>query len=66
MILHYYLHRDYDKAQDMYEKSIEIATKLLEKPDQLSADQVEAARKAKREATDNLGNLAKGVHEWGG
>ena len=66
VILHYYLHRDYDKAQEMYEKSIEISTALLAAPDKLSADQLEAARKAKREATDNMANLAKGVHEWRG
>jgi len=66
VILHYYLHRDYDKAQEMYEKAIEISTALLAAPDKLSADQLESARKAKREATDNMANLAKGVHEWRG
>lgn len=66
VILHYYLHRDYDKAQEMYEKAIEISTELLKAPDKLTADQLESARKAKREATDNMANLAKGVHEWRG
>jgi len=66
VLLHYYLHRDYDKAQAMYEKSIEISTKLLASPDKLSAEQKAAAEKAKKEATDNLANLAKGVHDWKG
>ena len=66
VLLHYYLHRDYDKAQEMYEKSIEIATDLLAKPDKLTAEQKAAAQKAKKEATDNLQNLAKGIHDWRG
>ena len=66
VLLHYYLHRDYDKAQEMYEKSIEISTNLLAAPDKLTADQKAAAAKAKKEATDNLQNLAKGVHDWKG
>ena len=66
VILHYYLHRDYDRAQALYEKAIETADALLAAPDKLSADEKALARKAKREATDNLANLAKGVHEWRG
>jgi tetratricopeptide (TPR) repeat protein len=65
VILHYYLHRDYDKCQEMYERAIEISTALLEQPDALTPDQKAAAEKAKTEATDNMANLAKGIHEWG-
>lgn len=65
VIIHYYLHRDYDKAQEMYERSIEIATAALAAPEKLDAEARAAAEKAKREATDNLNNLAKGVYEWG-
>ncbi len=65
VILHYYLHRDYDKAQEMYEQAIEISSAKLEQPDALTPDEKAAAQKAKTEATDNMENLAKGVHEWG-
>jgi tetratricopeptide (TPR) repeat protein len=65
VILHYYLHRDYDKCQEMYERAIEIATAALEQPDSLTPEQKAAAEKAKTEATDNMANLAKGIHEWG-
>jgi tetratricopeptide (TPR) repeat protein len=66
VIIHYYLHRDYDKAQEMYEKSIEIATELLKSPDKLTPEQKANAEKAKTEATNNMANLAKGVYEWRG
>ncbi len=65
VILHYYLHRDYDRAQELYEQAIEIADGLLAKPEKLSPDALAAAEKAKTEATDNMRNLAQGVYEWG-
>ncbi len=66
VILHYYLHRDYDRAQSLYEKAIELAAGLLAKPDKLSDDQRRATEQLKHDATTNLQNLAKGVHDWKG
>jgi len=65
VILHYYLHRDYDRAQELYEKAIEIADELLDKRDKLTPEALALAEKAKKEATDNMRNLAQGVYEWG-
>jgi tetratricopeptide (TPR) repeat protein len=66
VILHYYLHRDYDKCQEMYERAIEIATALLAQPEALTPEHKAAAEKAQKEAMDNMANLARGVHDWGG
>jgi tetratricopeptide (TPR) repeat protein len=66
VILHYYLHRDYERAQDLYEKSIEASTKMLETPDKLSPELKDATERVKKDATNNLANLAKGVHDWKG
>jgi tetratricopeptide (TPR) repeat protein len=65
VILHYYLHRDYDTAQEMYERAIELATDELKKKD-ITADRKAEMEKAKKEATDNLGKLARGDYQWGG
>jgi tetratricopeptide (TPR) repeat protein len=66
VILHYYLHRDYERAQDLYEKSIEASTKMLETPDKLSPELKAATERVKQDATTNLANLAKGIHDWKG
>jgi tetratricopeptide (TPR) repeat protein len=65
VILHYYLHRDYEKAQEMYERAIELATEEL-KDKKLADDRKAEMEKAKKEATDNLAKLAKGDYTWGG
>ena len=66
VILHYYLHRDYDRAQSLYEQAIETATTLLAAPEKLSDEQRRATEQLKHDATTNLQNLAKGIHDWKG
>jgi len=64
LILHYYLHRDYDKVAEMYERAIELATEQLKDGD-LDADQRQRVQTALRDARNNLGKLARGEYEWG-
>ena len=65
VVLHYYLHRDYGKAQELYAAAVEKADELLASgtlPDDRRAS-VETARK---DAGNNLKKLARGDYEWNG
>jgi tetratricopeptide (TPR) repeat protein len=63
VVLHYYLHRDYDKAQEYYEKAVELADAALAKTDLDEATRTET-QTAKDDAINNLKKLAKGDHTW--
>ena len=63
VILHYYLHRDYDKAQEYYEKAVELADAALAKTDLDEATRTET-QTARDDAVNNLKKLAKGDHTW--
>jgi len=63
VILHYYLHRDYGKAQEYYEKAVELADSGLAAKD-LDQAAREELQSAKNDAVGNLKKLAKGDHTW--
>jgi tetratricopeptide (TPR) repeat protein len=63
VILHYYLHRDYDKAQEFYEKAVEFADAGLANQDLDEAARAEL-QSAKADAIGNLKKLAAGDHTW--
>ena len=63
VMLHYYLHRDYDKAQEYYEKTVELADAQLAKTDLDEATRTEV-QTARDDAVNNLKKLAKGDHTW--
>lgn len=63
VVLHYYLHRDYDKAQEYYEKAVELADAALAKTDLDEATRTET-QTARDDAVNNLKKLAKGDHTW--
>ena len=60
LILHYHLHRDLDKAEALYTKAREEAQRQLNDKS-TSAFDLDAARTALRDATNNLGLLKRGV-----
>jgi tetratricopeptide (TPR) repeat protein len=63
LVLHYYLHRDYDRALELYEQAIEAADRELagELADETERADIELAR---RDALHNLEKLAAGDHTW--
>jgi len=63
VILHYYLHRDYDKAQEYYERAVELADAALARTDLEAAARTETEM-AKADAIGNLKQLAAGDHTW--
>jgi len=65
VILHYYLHRDYDKAQELYERGLELAEAELARTD-LSPDRRTEMETVKRDTSNNLGKLARKDYEWKG
>ena len=60
VIYHYCLQRDYDRARDMYVRSNELATKLLE-DSSLEARRRQLYEVAKRDSADNLAKLEKKI-----
>lgn len=63
VILHYYLHREYDQAQEYYEKAVELADAGLaaaEITDEARAD----LQLARTDAIANLKQLAEGDYTW--
>ena len=63
VILHYYLHRDYPKAQEYYEKAVELADAALARTDLEAAVRTEVET-ARADAIGNLKQLAAGDHDW--
>ncbi len=63
VLLHYYLHRDYDKATDLYEQAIESADTLLADEGLDAATRADLAE-ARKDAANNLAKLARGEYEW--
>jgi tetratricopeptide (TPR) repeat protein len=62
LILHYHLHRDLDKAEEMYEEAIAKANLLLEEKG-LNQAKVEEIRVALQDAKNNLRRLKAGILE---
>lgn len=63
VILHYYLHRETDKAQAYYEKAVELADAALAQKDLDEAARADL-QLAKDDAIGNLKKLAKGHNTW--
>ncbi len=59
VLLHYYLHRDRDRAVELYERAIDRAEKLL-KNKQLAAPERSELKTALRDAKNNLSRLRNG------
>jgi Flp pilus assembly protein TadD len=65
IVLHYYLHRDYGTAQELYERALELAEAELAATDTAPARRTEM-EVVKRDASRNLEKLARGDYEWNG
>jgi tetratricopeptide (TPR) repeat protein len=65
VMLHYYLHRDYDRAEELYTKATEQADEQLQKPD-LDATAKRDLEEAKKDAAGNLKKLAAKDYTWNG
>ncbi len=63
VMLHYYLHRDYDKALELYGQAVEQADEQLKAPD-LDASIKRDLEEARKDAVNNLKKLAAGDYEW--
>jgi Tfp pilus assembly protein PilF len=63
LILHYYLHRDYGRAGELYEQAVEQADKALLAKD-LSDEQRAELELARTDAIGNLRKLAAGDYDW--
>ena len=62
VMLHYYFHRELDRAREMYKKATERAQTELAKPD-LAPDLRKLYTTALRDSKDNLAKLDKGILE---
>ncbi len=65
VILHYYLHRDYGRAQELYERALELSEAELATAG-LNADRRAAMEIVKRDASTNLEKLARKDYQWNG
>jgi Tfp pilus assembly protein PilF len=63
LLLHYYLHRDYDHAVDLYERAVEMAEAGL-KAEELTDEQRAELELARTDAIGNLTKLAAGDYDW--
>ncbi|MHC5210840.1 MAG: tetratricopeptide repeat protein [Planctomycetota bacterium] len=63
LILHYYLHRDYDRAADLYARAVEKADEALQ-ADELTDEQRAELELARTDAVGNLQKLAAGDYDW--
>ncbi|MGQ0554033.1 MAG: hypothetical protein ACT4PU_12545 [Planctomycetota bacterium] len=64
LVLHYYLHRDYERAAELYELAVEKADEQLKNKDLTAAAKADLEL-ARKDAAGNLQKLARGEYEWG-
>jgi hypothetical protein len=63
IVLHYYLHRDYDRAADLYARAVEMADAALA-DEELSDERRAELELARTDAKRNLEKLAAGDYDW--
>jgi tetratricopeptide (TPR) repeat protein len=63
VLLHYYLHRDLERAKTMYEAALAEATALLAAAAGISDEDRQLAETAQSDARKNLENLAAGISD---
>jgi tetratricopeptide (TPR) repeat protein len=63
LLLHYYLHRDYDRAAELYERAVEQADAALKAAD-LTDERRAELETARTDAVRNLEKLAAGDYDW--